>query len=274
MTIHAQGDTPWARHCDAMTKRLLLTLLALALPPLAARAAGPRIVFMIGEEEYHTWETLPAFAKADLEPLGYQVTLITADPADKNSFPGLIGALRDADLLFLSVRRRTPPIAQLDAVRAYLASGRPLVGIRTACHAFLLLDARPADPRLEDWREFGPEVLGSHYTRHYPDAQITTIVVPPGGENHPILRGVSAAALAGNDSLYAVDPLATDAVPLIVTTIPPHPLEAIAWTRAYGANRARIFYTQLGGPKDFQNPDFRRLLVNGVAWALARSGAP
>jgi len=257
-----------------MTKRLLLAALALALMPLAARAAAPRIVFMIGEEEYHTWETLPEFAKADLEPLGYRITLIQADAADKNNFPGLIDALRDADLLFLSVRRRTPPVAQLDAVRAYLASGRPLAGIRTACHAFIVQGARPADPKLEDWPEFGPEVLGSHYTRHYNDAPMVTVAVAPGAESHPILKGVSAAALGGQTTLYAVSPLASDASALLNTTVPGHPTEAVAWTHAYGPNRARIFYTQLGAPNDFQNPDFRRLLVNGVAWALGKPGAP
>ena len=95
------------------------------------------------KKEYNTAQTLPAFAETDLKPLGYRITIIRDEDADKNNFPGLIPALRQADLLFLSVRRRTPPIAQLDAVRAYLASGRPLAGIRTACHSFLLLRAEP-----------------------------------------------------------------------------------------------------------------------------------
>jgi type 1 glutamine amidotransferase len=251
-----------------MMKRLLLAALALILQPLMARAAGPRIVIMIGEDEYHTGETLPEFANADLEPLGYRITFIRGDAGDKNSFPGLVYALGDADLLFLSVRRRTPPVAQLDAVRAYLASGRPLVGIRTACHAFLLVGARPADPKLEDWPEFGPEVLGCHYTKHLTDVPILSVAVAPGQGSHPILRGISATALAGKVSPYAVSPLAKDAVPLLVATIPGHPPEPVAWTHTYGARRARIFFTSLGAPENFQNPDFRHLLVNGIAWAL------
>jgi type 1 glutamine amidotransferase len=255
-------------------RRLLFAALALALQPLAAQAAGPLIVCMLGEDEYHTGETVPQFASSELEPLGYRITLIRSDATDKNDFPGLVNALRDADLLFVSVRRRTPPSAQLDAVRAYLASGRPMVGIRTACHAFLLQGAKPSDPRLEDWPEFGPEVIGSHYTKHYPNAVIAMIAIAPGEESHPVLRGVSAAALAGNVSPYAVSPLAKDAVPLLVATIPGYSQEPVAWTHAYGPNRARIFYTSLGGPKDFANPDFRRLVVNGIAWALGKSGQP
>ena len=77
---------------------------------LTARSQeSPHIVLMIGEEEYHTREMLPEFAKRDLKPLGYRITTVHADAADKNNFPGLVDALRTADLLFVSVRRRTPP---------------------------------------------------------------------------------------------------------------------------------------------------------------------
>jgi putative heme-binding domain-containing protein len=31
----------------------------------------------------------------------------------------------------------------------------------------------------------------------------------------------------------------------------------------------RVFYTSLGGPNDFQDPAFRRLLLNGILWSLA-----
>jgi hypothetical protein len=74
-------------------KKLLLLLIVLALA-LPSRAAN--IVMMIGEDEYHTWETLPEFAEKELKPLGHHVTIIHADQTDKNDFPGLIEALRDA----------------------------------------------------------------------------------------------------------------------------------------------------------------------------------
>src|SRR6187399_673349 len=124
-------------------RKILLLLTALLLGAFTLPVRAQHIVFMIGEDEYHTWETLPEFARKELEPRGYRVTIVNADTADKNNFPGLIEALRTADLLALSVRRRTPPAEQLAAVRAYLAAGKPLLGIRTACHAFAL---RPTDP--------------------------------------------------------------------------------------------------------------------------------
>lgn len=254
-----------------MTKSLLVlaAILVSGYGTVATPVQSPHVVFMIGEDEYQTWETLPEFATADLEPLGYRVTIVHADPADKNNFPGLVEALRTADALVLSVRRRTPPRAQLDAVRAHLAAGKPLVGIRTASHAFAL---RPTDPSvaapLATWQDFDPAVLGGHYTNHHPAGPQTTITLAPGARAHAILKGISVARLIGAGSLYKVSPLEASTSPLLIGEIPGQPAEPIAWTHLYGPRRARIFYTSLGHPADFKNAEFRHLLANGVAWAL------
>ena len=50
----------------AMLKRLfsVAAVLASVGVPVAAQAQrAPHLVFMIGEDEYHTWDTLPDFAK-------------------------------------------------------------------------------------------------------------------------------------------------------------------------------------------------------------------
>ena len=257
-----------------MIKRLAALaaiLLCAALGAGITSAAAPHLVFMIGEDEYHTWETLPQFAEGELKPQGYRVTVVNADAADKNSFPGLVDALRTADLLFVSVRRRTPPKDQLDAVRAHLAAGKPLVGIRTACHAFALRpNDPPLGPGLSAWQEFDPEVLGGHYTNHHPAGPETTVSVAHGAETHAILKGIAAARLVGAGSLYKVAPLEKNATPLLVGTIPGQPAEPVAWTRTYGPKQARVFYTSFGHPDDFKNAEFRHLLVNGIAWALGR----
>lgn len=237
----------------------------------AEPARPPHIVFMIGEDEYQTWETLPEFAKTELEPRGYRVTLIHADAADKNNFPGLVAALKDADLLFLSVRRRTPRQEQLDAVRAYLNAGKPLVGIRTASHAFALRPKETlTDSKLAIWQAFDPEVLGGHYEGHHGNGPKSAIAPAPGAETHPILKGIAVSKLPGNGSLYKVSPLVPDAKPLLLGSIPDKPVEPVAWARLYGAKQARVFYTSLGHPDDFRNPEFRRLLVNAVAWAVGK----
>ena len=142
-------------------------------------AEPPHIVIMIGEEEYHTWETLPEFAAKELKAAPYRVTLIQADATDKNQFPGFVEAMRDADLLLISVRRRTPPTEVINAVRAHLAAGKPLVGIRTASHCFALRPKEPAPKAgLAIWQDFDPQVLGGNYTGHYGKDAATITLVP------------------------------------------------------------------------------------------------
>lgn len=249
----------------------LRTILLLPLLFLAAgtTAQAAKLVIMIGEDEYHTWETLPAFATSDLEAQGHKVTIIHADKADKNSFPGIEAALRDADLLLISVRRRTPPREQLDAVRAFVAGGKPVIGIRTASHAFAL---RPkdkiADPRLAVWQEFDAEVLGGNYTNHHRGEDKTIVTAAPGAEGHAILAGIKLTELVGHGTLYKNTPLAATATPLLVGTIPNQPPEPIAWTHQFGPRKARVFYTSLGHADDFKDSAFRRLMMNAIGWAL------
>ena len=254
-----------------MTKSLLAAALAGTMLSLAAGPPAPHIVFMIGEDESRTAETLPEFARQELEPGGHRITIVNADSADKNNFPGLVEALRTADLLVLSVRRRTPLAGQLDALRAHLAAGRPLVGIRTASHAFAL---RPSDPPvaapLSTWQGFDPEVLGGHYSNHHPAGPPTVVTLAPGAAAHPILRGIAVERLTGAGSLYKVSPLESGTTPLLMGAIPGQAPEPVAWTRLYGSRQARVFYTSLGHPDDFSNAEFRRLLLNGVAWAIAK----
>jgi type 1 glutamine amidotransferase/nicotinamidase-related amidase len=225
----------------------------------------PHVVFLIGEDEYKTWETLPAFAQQNLGWRGLRVSVIQQDEKDKNRFPGLIEALRDADLLLVSARRRALPKEQLDAVRAHLAAGKPLVGIRTASHAFA--------PKGEDankgssWPTFDPEVLGGNYNNHHGAGTKTSIRVAPGEEKNPLLNGVNLGQLIGNGSLYKVSPLKSAAKPLLIGSIPDQPAEPVAWTHSFGEKQARVFYTSLGHPDDFASPAFRRLLLNGMLWA-------
>jgi nicotinamidase-related amidase/type 1 glutamine amidotransferase len=232
----------------------------------------PHIVFLIGEDEYKTWETLPVFAKKDLSWRGLRVSIIQEDRMDKNNFPHLVEALGDADLLLVSVRRRGLPKEQLDAVRAHLAAGKPLVGLRTACHAFA--------PRGNEtgtaawWPSFDPDVLGGNYTGHHGDGPKTATSAAPGEAANPILAGVDISRLVGNGSLYKVSPLKAETRPLLIGSIPGESAEPIAWTHSYGEKKARVFYTSLGHPDDFSNPAFRRLLLNGILWAIGQPIPP
>jgi type 1 glutamine amidotransferase len=235
------------------------------------------VLMVIGEDEYKTDATLPAFAQRELEPRGFQVRTIHADAADPNRFPGLAAAVPQADAILISVRRRTPAQGDLNAIRQHLANGKPLVGIRTASHAFSLRDKRaPIAPGSAIWPEFDAEVLGGHYTGHHGDGPKVTAAVAPGAAEHPILRGINPRQLQGCGSLYKVVPLAGSTTPVLMGSIPNQSPEPIAWTNTLRISRARVFYTSLGHWDDFENPEFRKLLVQGLCWTLdiAAPGSP
>jgi nicotinamidase-related amidase/type 1 glutamine amidotransferase len=226
------------------------------------------ILFVIGDDEYKTEVTLPAFAKQELEPRGFQVRIVHADARDPNHFPGLADAVRAADLVLVSARRRTPPPDQLKALQAHVAAGKPLVGIRTASHAFAQRGNQPLAAGLAAWPGFDPEVLGGHYTGHHGSGPKTVLSVAPGAKEHIILRGVDLGRLAGNGSLYRAAPLEASTTPLVIGTVPGKDPEPVAWTNRPRAGGGRVFYTSLGHPDDFENPAFRKLLLNGLCWTL------
>src|SRR5690606_39279235 len=63
----------------------------------------PRVTFLIGEDEYRTWETLPAFAAKELRWRGLDVRIVQEE---NGAFPELIPPVGESDLLVVSVRRR------------------------------------------------------------------------------------------------------------------------------------------------------------------------
>ncbi|MDP7275114.1 MAG: ThuA domain-containing protein [Planctomycetaceae bacterium] len=229
-------------------------------------AATPHVVFLIGEREYETRKTLPAFARDVLiRQLKYRCSFVHADPKDGNSFPG-IQAIKNADLLVLSVRRRALPAPDLAVVRQHLAAGRPLLGIRTASHAFDTRGKHPAGH--QEWQKFDPEVLGGHYVGHHGNKLVTTVQVLPSAKSHPILEGVDGKPFAVGGSLYRVNPLKKSCVALLSGRVDGKPVEPVAWTHSYRGGR--VFYTSLGHPKDFQLPAFRRMLRNAFVWSLGK----
>lgn len=253
--------------------RLLFTLLLVFVGVTATPAAHLVIMAVEEPDNYDAVNSMRAFAERELRPLGHRVTLVEGDKPVKHHFAGLVEALRDADLLILFSRRRFLPEDQMAAVRAHLNAGRPLLGIRTANHAFIPRPKDVVDPGLTIWPEFTREVLGGENTGYETKGLPYTVATAPGVSASPLLAGVDPARLSGHQSLYRVLPLAADAVPLLIGTpgdgaaSPPQP---VAWTRFYGPRRARVFYTSLGAPEDLRIADARRLLVNAVAWTLGQ----
>ncbi|MFO0901702.1 MAG: isochorismatase family protein [Pirellulales bacterium] len=277
-TMYNPQRWPYVSHFEG-TRRIVEHIERVVCPTItsvdflggeAFRFQGDRrqIVMMIGEDEYKTNETLPEFAKTELEPAGYRVRIVHSSADNPNDFPGLEEALREADLLLVSVRRRTPPQAQLDAVREHVAAWKPLVGIRTASHAFSLRNNQPPAEGCASWLDFDPAVLGGRYVGHHGAGPQTVVAAAPGAAADPILAGIDLTKLVGNGSLYRVTPLEPSTTPLLLGTVPNHPTEPVAWTNCPRLGGGRVFYTSFGHVEDFKNPEFRRLLLHGICWGL------
>ena len=104
---------------------------------------GKHIVLVSGDEEYRSEEGLPQLTKILARRHGFKCTVLfaidkndgTINPNQNDNIPGL-EALDSADLLILFTRFRKLPDEQMRHVVDYVESGRPIIGMRTATHAF------------------------------------------------------------------------------------------------------------------------------------------
>ena len=226
----------------------------------------PRVVFISAESEYKAAESCPGFAHELEMKYGLNCEIlqgsITKSGEDRNYISGM-EALSKADLVLVFVRRRAFQAEQMQYFRDYLDRGKPLIGLRTASHAFDTRGKAP-DGHVE-WRKFDPEVLGGNYHGHYGSGPKCTVTIAAGAASHPILAGVRMP-FASIGSLYEVRPLSRSTKRLLIGAIPNQKPEPVAWTNTY--KKSRVFYTSLGHPDDFKNPQFRRLLINAVFWAM------
>jgi len=224
-----------------------------------------RITFIIGENEYHTWETLPEFARKELAWRGYEISYVAASQKPDDFDFKNWEAIPNADLLVVSARRRATPKPMMDAIRAHVAAGKPVVGIRTASHAFDPKDKDISDERT--WRHFDKEILGVDYENHYGSGSETVVRQIAGTSTNSILNNVPPE-LRSKSSLYrSRNPVGTVTSLLSGQTADgKSEVEPVAWINT--RDNRRVFYTSLGSPDDFADANFRRLLLNGILWAL------
>jgi hypothetical protein len=295
--------------------RLLASLAltaSIALPLSAASAAGitfeggdgpgkgKHIVFVSGDEEYRSEEALPQLAKILAKHHGFKCTVLFAiDPKDGtinpnvSNIPGL-EALDSADLMFIFTRFRDLPDEQMAHIVKYLEAGKPVVGIRTATHAFAIKPGKKYskyswtsnDPSYQ--QGFGRQVLGETWINHHGKhgSQSTRGIIAPEAKDHPITRGIKDGDIWGPTDVYGVRlPLPGDSKPIILGQVltgmkkddPPvegkqnDPMMPIAWTKTYKSDSGksgRVFTSTIGAATDLVSEGTRRLLVNGVYWAL------
>ncbi len=255
-------------------------LTAALVPAMAkqARRKRPHIVFVTGDDEYRSEITMPLIAELLGRKRAFECTVLYAvDPATGKPNPKYqkniegLEALKTADLAVFFLRFRALPDEQMKLILDYVNSGKPIVGLRTSTHAFRY----PAGNKNEKYNEkFGIEVFGQKWITHHGHKSTTEVSIIPEMRQHPILRGIYGS-FPCSSWLYHVTPLVGDCKPLLMGTAvdsnktgnqDKYPLtQPVAWTKTY--NGARVFFTTLGHPKDFEEYTVRRLLMNGIFWA-------
>jgi type 1 glutamine amidotransferase len=209
-----------------------------------------KLCMVSGSEEYKSNESLAAFQ--ELIEKKFPIKCSRAFWKSKTELPGL-DALASSDVMLLFTKRLEPPSDQLELIKKYCLAGRPIVGLRTASHAF------------QKWLEFDHLILGGDYHSHYGSGQVTKVAIALGASDHPILKEVEPFETL--TKLYKNPHIADDTNLLLTGAIPEH-TEPVAWTRKN--HGGRVFYTSLGGPDDFKKKVFQTLLVNAIFWTAQR----
>jgi type 1 glutamine amidotransferase len=172
--------------------------------------------------------------------------------------------LSKTDLLVVFARRIALPQEQMNAIKGYLSKGKPLIGIRTANHAFTV--SGKVEDGFEDWPAFVADILGCQNRGYGPVAPGTDVSLVSEAANHPIVKDLQIQQWHSKGSIYKVAPLLDKDATVLLQGKVNDSVEPIAWTRTAG--KSKVFYTSLGYPADFQTEQFITLLISGIKWAL------
>ena len=273
---------------------------------------GKSVVLISGDEEYRSEEALSQLGKILSTRHGFDCVVLYAideesgeiAPNEQENIPGL-RALRKADLMVIATRFRNLPEEQMKEIDDYLQSGRPVIGMRTATHAFKVPKDSPYahysfnyNGDKQGWMQgFGRAVLGetwiSHHGHHKHES--TRGILAPKAKEHPILRGIENGDIWGPTDVYGVRlPLPGDSMPLVLgqvlenmepnsepvrgvqkngkkNIVKNDPMMPVAWVKTYsieGGPRGKVFTTTMGASTDLVSEGVRRMIINACYWAL------
>ncbi len=264
----------------------------------AGPGQGKHIVFLSGDEEYRSEESLPMLAKILAVRDGFKCTVLfsinpqdgTIDPGTLTNIPG-ISALDSADLCVMALRFRELPDADMKHFVDYFNAGKPFVALRTSTHPFAYAQNKSSPYAKYDWRSkewpggFGQQVIGETWVAHHGKhgVESTRGIINGAFSGSPIMRGVTDIWVPTD--VYEVPHLPADVQVLVRGEVlsgmkpgdPPvegpknNPMLPVAWTRTCTGDQgktSRIFATTMGAAVDLQNEGLRRLVVNACYWAV------
>lgn len=298
--------------------RLIAVIPLLALPALAAdpwvvldgkdgAGKGKHIVLLSGDQEYRSEETIPQLAKILATRHGFKCTvLFTTDPktgvvnptgekvnnVEMHNVQGL-EALKTADAFVIFTRFLNLPDDQMKHVADYVEAGKPVVGLRTATHAFNFPGGKTYSrfgngSGEKGWEGgFGRQVLGEKWVAHHGGhgKEGTRGRIAKGQEQNPILKGIKDGEIFGTTDVYTASPPADSTILVfgeVTETLKPdskavagkknEPMMPVAWVRNYklagdGTKAGRAFTTTMGASQDFEFEATRRMIVNACYWA-------
>ena len=264
---------------------------------------GKHIVLVSGDDEYRSEEGLPQLGKILSVRHGFKCTvLFPIDPTTgeikpdyQKNIPGL-EVLAEADLMIIATRYRDLPDEQMKHFETYLKAGKPIIGLRTATHAFQIRSSETYKHWSNTQKDggfdggFGRQILGetwiAHHGAHGRESTRGVITEDAAAENHPIVRGITPGSIWGDSDVYTVRlPLPGDSRPLVLGAVltgmsptdPPvknkknDPMMPLAWTKTYrleGGEKGLVFTSTLGAATDIVAEGSRRMIVNAAYWAL------
>ena len=256
---------------------------------------GKHIVFVSGDEEYRSEEALPLLAKILAVHHGFKCTVLFAidpetgeiNPEEQTNIPGL-HHLTTADMMVLFTRFRELPDDQMRYIVDYTNSGKPVMGLRTATHAFSYTRnlkspyAKYSFNSEEFDGGYGRQVLGETWINHHGNhgKESTRGVIDTNAAGHPILRGVDD--VWGPTDVYGTTTLAGNSQVLLHGQVlvgmessdppkPETPTMPLAWIKSYTSEQgatSRAFCTTMGASVDLESEGLRRLLVNACYWCI------
>jgi hypothetical protein len=284
-----------------MTPQALTTAaIAMAIASSTAQAAdtlnlqgksgpgkGKTIVLVAGDEEYRSEESAPMLAKILSQKHGFNCVVVfswSGDYIDPNNQGGLRGleALEAADLMIIGTRFRKPDAKGAAHITKFLNAGKPVIGFRTATHAFNGSGAFGDGDGKISFGQFGRKVLGEQWVSHHGGHKREGArgVIEAANKNHAVLNGV-VDVFAPSD-VYGVTHLTGDDTILlrgaVTKTLDPKseniaggknaPMHPLAWLHGYtapdGKTMGSSFCTTAGASCDFASEGLRRLIVNAA----------
>ena len=174
----------------------------------AGKSNGRHIVFLSGDEEYRSEESLPMLAKILSQRHGFKCTVLFSVNPDGTINPNNQAsishpeALDSADAIVMALRFRNWPEADMRHFIKAFERGVPIIALRTSTHAFQY----PGSHSLSAYNKFGENVLGEEWVTHWGHhkAEATRGIIEPSASEHPILNGVEK--IFGDTDVYEAYP--------------------------------------------------------------------